>query len=101
MSGAKLIPVAEGLVRVRGVLDFSTAADLLERGAALFQGQSQITVDLQGVERADSAGLVLLFEWVDRARHSGKRLEFRHVPASLLEIARLTNSVDLLPAAGA
>lgn len=101
MSVAKLVPVAAGLIRVRGVLDFATVTHLLERGAALFQGQSQVTVDLEGVEQANSAGLVLLLEWVDRARRDGQRLEFRNLPPSLWEIARLTNSADLLPAVGA
>lgn len=63
------------LLRVHGVLDWSTAAEaravLLQ---ALRQRSAWISVDLAGVTRLDTAGLALLVEVLDRGRDEGHRL---------------------------
>lgn len=96
MSTAEIAPGPSGRLEVRGTLDYASVADLLGPGADLFAGRQATEIDLQGVERANSAGLVLLLEWLDRARRSGGSLRFRNLPPSLVEIARLTNSAELL-----
>jgi phospholipid transport system transporter-binding protein len=60
-------------------------------------GDGAVVLDLQGVTRADSAGLALMLQWVDEARRRGRSIRFSGVPDSLLDIARFSNVLDLLP----
>lgn len=96
MSRASIEPAGDGSLRVSGVLDFPTVVDLCSEGAALFTGRSPICIDLCGVERANSAGLVLLLEWMEQARRGNRTLEIRNLPPSLAAIARFTNAAELL-----
>jgi phospholipid transport system transporter-binding protein len=96
VSATSIQAGADGTLQVAGVLDFPTVVELCERGAALLGGRPRIRIDLQGVERANSAGLVLLLEWLAHARRGNAELEFRNLPASLASIARFTNVADLL-----
>ncbi|MCU0766581.1 MAG: STAS domain-containing protein [Gammaproteobacteria bacterium] len=97
MNVARIEPAGDRRFRVSGVLDYGTVATLEARGHALFAAVPDALVDLSGVERANSAGLALLLEWVDRARAERRRLRYEAVPASLVDIARMSNAVDLLP----
>jgi phospholipid transport system transporter-binding protein len=96
VSAASIQAGADGTLQVAGVLDFPTVVELCERGAALLGGRPRIRIDLRGVERANSAGLVLLLEWLAQARRRKTKVEFCNVPASLASIARFTNVADLL-----
>ena len=95
MSGAELVELGEGRFGVRGVLDFTTVGALLSKGAAAFGGRHEVVLDLQGVIRSNSAGLVLLLEWMDHGRVQGFELRFVNLPDSLVAIARMSN-VDAL-----
>ena len=53
--------------------------------------------DLAGVERADSAGLALLIEWMRRARRAGRPVRFLNLPPQMLEIARAASLDRVLP----
>ena len=96
MSAALIAPAADGTLRVSGALDFPTVVGLFEAGAALFGEGGPITLDLGGVEHANSAGLVLLLEWLEHARRAKRELRFLNLPPSLLAIARFTNVAELL-----
>ena len=87
----------DGVFRISGELDFSSVPQLLEDSNKLFDGQARVVIDLEGVSRVNSAGLVLLLEWVSRARQSNREFRIRHLPPSLKEIAEVSNVVDLLP----
>lgn len=93
---ATIEPTAEGTLRVAGVLDFPTIVGLCEAGTALFRGRSPIRLDLGGVERANSAGLVLLLEWLEWAHRANRELRFVNLPPSLVAIARFTNTAGFL-----
>ena len=97
MSAATITPLGEGRFGVSGVLDFSTVAALLPQGLTAFADASRVELDLAGVTRANSAGLVLLLEWLDHARRRGQSLRLAHLPASLADIARISNCLTLLP----
>ncbi len=88
MSGARLAPAAAGVFELRGDLDLATVTALAEELPRPAGAGSAVTVDLAGVERADSAGLALLVDWTARAAASGEQLVFRDPPAQLLAIAR-------------
>jgi len=81
---------------VVGELTFATVP-ALARGAVPFpEGETVWEVDLSGVARADSAGLVLLVAWVREARRRGAELRILHVPDQLRAIARVSGVSGLL-----
>lgn len=84
-----------------GVLDFDTVGRLAVEGDVLLRtaavrGQKQLLIDLSGVERANSAGLALLLEWLEMARARGLSLVYAGLPASLHRLAAVSNLGDLL-----
>jgi phospholipid transport system transporter-binding protein len=60
-------------------------------------GDGEMVLDLEGVTRADSSGLALMLEWTEEARRRGRGIRYRGVPDALLNIARFSNVLDLLP----
>ena len=81
------IEIRGSTIALHGDLSTGTAAGL-HRDTPVFE-LPQYEVDLQGVERCDSAGLALLVYWATSAIKSSSRLKFLNVPESLMEIARL------------
>ena len=96
MSRARLESLGEGRFRVSGVLDASTASDVLEESEARFAQASRIDVDLGGVGESDSAGLALLIEWLRMARQWQKGIRFANVPAQIEALARISEVEDLI-----
>jgi len=85
-----------------GVLDFDTVGRLAVEGgvllrAAAARGQTSLVIDLAGVERANSAGLALLLEWLEMALRRGLSLSYAHLPESLDRLAAVSHLGDLLP----
>lgn len=80
-----------------GDLNFSSAPLLLSQGRNLLKFCCDLSIDMAGVDHADSAGLALLLEWMDMSRANGGSIHFRNVPDSLLNIARVSNVHGLLP----
>lgn len=78
-----------GYFALEGELSFATVAGALKRTVRLFSASSQMVFDLSGIDRVDSAGLALLFEWQRRARAVGVHLDYVHAPAQLLALARV------------
>jgi phospholipid transport system transporter-binding protein len=84
-------------VYLGGELSFATASRLLEQMKGHLPGEGDLILDLTGVTRADSAALALMLEWLDQARRQGRPIRFRGVPQALLNIARFSNVLNLLP----
>jgi phospholipid transport system transporter-binding protein len=101
VSRARLESLGEGRFRVSGVLDASTAGDVLEQSESRFSQASDIDVDLGGVGESDSAGLALLIEWLRAARQAGKKIHFANVPPQIEALARISEVEDLLGTPGA
>jgi phospholipid transport system transporter-binding protein len=86
------------VLRISGELTFSTVTGLLGQSRPLFeQSGERVVVDLGGVERADSAGLAMLIEWMRLASARGCAIEFSHLPAQMLDIAVASDLDDILP----
>ena len=83
--------------RVVGDMNFVSVPVLLSQGRNLLDFSSELRIDLQEVDHADSAGLALMLEWLDFSRSGGGRISYRNVPESLTNIARVSNMPDLLP----
>ena len=96
MSGARLESLGEGRFRVSGVLDASTAREVLEQSESRFEQFKELDVDLGGVGESDSAGLALLIEWLRLARQGEKTIRFANVPAQIEALARISEVDDLI-----
>lgn len=80
----------DGTMTVRGVLSFDTVPEVFAKSAAWVQkSQGAITIDLKNVDRADSAGLALLVEWLQLARRRNRELTFANVPEQVRSLIRV------------
>ena len=83
-------------VRVAGEIGFANAADAVARTGELFTGNADVTVDLAGLARADSATLGVLLIWAATAAVRGVRLRFANAPQGLMALAHLCDAEPLL-----
>lgn len=86
----------DGSWRIEGVLDFTSVATLFARTGEVLAGADAVTIDLSGVERANSAGVALLLEWRREAQRRGIALELDGLPEAVLRVARLSGVEDVL-----
>ncbi|PID62721.1 MAG: hypothetical protein CSB44_03125 [Gammaproteobacteria bacterium] len=63
------------------------------------ESPGELAIDLAGVSKSNSAGPALMIEWLARAGKAGHAIQYRNVPESLMELARVSQ-VDELIAAG-
>ena len=93
---ARLESLGAGRFRVSGVLDASTAREVLEESEARFEQFDKLDIDLGGVGESDSAGLALMIEWLRLARQWNKAIQFANVPAQIEALARISEVEDLI-----
>ncbi|MGH8496269.1 MAG: STAS domain-containing protein [Gammaproteobacteria bacterium] len=86
----------DGRFSIRGQLTFETVTDALEMSKELFEDYARIEIDLSGVTESDSAGLALLLEWVNWAKHYVREIRFVDIPAQMRAIAEISEVEDLL-----
>jgi len=81
-----------------GPLTFATARRAREAGLAAFRTSSarEIQVDCGGITASDSAGMTVLLDWLAFAKHSGRSLHFGNLPAQVQDIARISDTLELL-----
>ena len=80
-----------------GALTFETVPGLYQSSSRWFQGARELTLDLAQVERADSAGLALLIEWLRSAQAVNCKLRFANIPAPVQTLIRINGLQDALP----
>lgn len=97
MRQAALRTGPDGRLSLEGELSFETVVQLLGEIRRLLDKDTEIRVDLQGVSRADSAGLALLVEWMRIAKELGKSIRFLNIPQQMLAIARVSGLDQVLP----
>ena len=71
---------------VSGDLNFNTVMNVWNNSLPLLNSGSDLQFDLSNVISANSAGLVLLIEWVKYAKKVGKAISFHYMPAQLNSI---------------
>ena len=88
---------SSGRLELAGSLDFNTVSSV--RGALLphLRKNRQLVIDLEGVDRSNSAALALLLQWIEDALDRGCRLQFVNMPDTLVDIAELHGLKGLLP----
>jgi len=92
----RIITTEDGRVEIAGDLTFETVAGLRERGAEVLRGNGDVTLDLNAVTRADSAGLALMVEWLRQAKRKDAGLHVVNMPAQMLAIARMCKLDSIL-----
>lgn len=96
MSVLRVEPRDEGGYAVSGELTFATVPAAWRETQNLFVDGQSLRFDLTAVERADSAGIALLIEWLRLARRNGARVSYEHMPPQILAIARVTGLEAML-----
>ncbi len=94
----RLEEISPGHIKLCGDLTFATVAALQQASQRLLtRASGEITIDLSGIRRADSAGLALLVEWLRLAKKQNKRLTLINLPQQLLTMAKTYDLQRLLP----
>jgi len=84
-------------VRVSGAIGFADASNAVQRTSELFAANAKdVTVDLGGLSRADSATLGVLLIWAAAAAVRGVKLRFANPPRGLQALAHLCDAEPLL-----
>lgn len=81
---------------VVGALTIETVPELFRNASSWFAGTGDMTIDLTQVERADSAGLALLVEWLRRAQDANLKLRFTNIPEPVQTLIRINGLQDAL-----
>ena len=96
MTGATFTPAGKGRWALKGVLDFSSVADVWPELEKLLKTSTSMTVSLAGVRQSNSAGVVMLVEARDLARRSRCRLQLVDLPAGMVDLARMSRCDTLI-----
>jgi phospholipid transport system transporter-binding protein len=84
-------------VRVSGAIGFADASEAVRRTGDLFAANAKdVTADLGGLSRADSATLGVLLIWAAAAAVRGVKLKFANPPQGLQALAHLCDVEPLL-----
>jgi phospholipid transport system transporter-binding protein len=94
----ELAALGGGRFALRGVLGFATVKQILAASKRAFADYTVLKVDLSGVTHSDSAGLALLLEWINWAKHYRREIRYFDIPPAILAIARISEVTDLLHA---
>ncbi|MEZ5499371.1 MAG: STAS domain-containing protein [Steroidobacteraceae bacterium] len=89
---------SNGAILLSGALGFATARNLHEElhAALVAASPGPITVDLAGVDHADSAGLAVLVDALGWAKRNARAMRLQNLPQSLRSIARICEVEQLL-----
>lgn len=91
MTGNGFAARDKGAFALSGRMTFQTVPQFLAHTDEWLQdGSKTVTIDLQGVTLADSAGLALLLEWLQRARAAGREMVFANIPDQVRDLIRVS-----------
>ncbi len=75
---------------MQGALTVDTVSDLLKKTIALFDTHLPSIVDMQQVDKVDSAGLVMLIHMIRIAQIQTQNIRFVHAPEMLCDLIQLS-----------
>ncbi len=96
----RLVAREPGRYRLEGAVDFATPIPPALWSPDIAPTNGRVTIDLGGLEHADSVALALFIEWERRAREAGFRLVVAETPQRLQALIRVTG-LEALFAEGA
>lgn len=82
---------------VAGDIGFDNVVDACNQGVELIHSMGKITVDLSGINQADSSCLAMIVEWVRVARSEHKDIEFVGTPRGMMDLGRVCGLDTILP----
>ena len=85
-----------GNFEISGDMSFETAEYILRASQRAFEQHENVRVDMSAVDKADSAGLALLLEWMSWAKQGVAKIDFVAIPASVLAIAHTAELKNLI-----
>lgn len=94
---ATLTRLGPGRLALGGDLVIDAVAALWDAAAGELAGGETVTLSLDGVRRADSAGVALLVEWLRAARAGGGELRLSGLPAQMRAILAVSDLDTLFP----
>jgi phospholipid transport system transporter-binding protein len=97
MPAISLKKLDNGNFVLEGDLSFATVPSLWREGMQQFANAPELTMDLSGIRRSDSAGLTLLIEWLRFANNANKQITYLNMPQQMLAIARVSGLDNILP----
>ena len=86
-------------LRVQGDLDFDSVVALWQATESLFAAGPPARIDLNGVSRANSAGVALLVAWLSRVQSRQQAVMFVNVPPQMRAIIEVADLDAVLPLA--
>jgi len=96
MSDFEFNDLGGGNFEISGDMSFETAEYILRASQRAFEQHENVRVDMSAVDKADSAGLALLLEWMSWAKQGVAKIDFVAIPASVLAIAQTAELKDLV-----
>ena len=96
MSDFELRDLGDGNFQISGDMSFETAEQILRVSQRVFAKHENVRVDMSAVEKADSAGLALLLEWMSWEKQGAAKFDFVAIPTSVLAIAHTAELKDLV-----
>ncbi len=96
VSDYTLTDLGDGRFALSGAMSFETAEQILRESEDPFAEHARLEIDLSAVDKADSAGLALLLEWITWANHTVREIRFTGMPDSIVAIAETTEVGQLL-----
>lgn len=88
-------------IHVSGNLDAASVPARLRESAPWFDGGDALTIDLTAIDRADSAGVALLLQWLRQARAAQNRLTFSNAPQQMRALIAFYELGNVIPLAAA
>lgn len=101
MTEGRIEQGADGVLRLSGVLDYSSGPDVRRQGQALIRAQKEgpLLIDCSAVTKSSSVGLSLLLSFYRDAQALGREVEITGLPQDMREIASVSGLLDVLPLA--
>jgi len=97
IDGVPSLQVVGDRWTVSGAITMDSVVGLLAASASLAMPPAGV-VDLEHIDRVDSAGVALLLDWKRRAAAEGTPLQFSGVPQNMMSLALLYGVEDMLGA---
>lgn len=97
MNTVQLREMDGGRYQVLGPLTFDTVPEVYAKFAPWAGPAREFVIDLARVERADSAGLALLLEWLRAAHAHDRGIRFVNIPAQLRALIHVSGLTATFP----